>query len=142
MSINTKTIKISSLDNIDKAAKEFINGIGENKIIAFNGVMGAGKTTFIKSICKVLKVEDTVNSPTFSIVNEYSTVENNTIYHFDFYRIENVQEAFDFGVEDYFFSNNLCLIEWPENISEILPDNTLFVSITENEDFERIISFL
>lgn len=136
-----KSLKITSLDNIEEVAKEFINLMGDNTIFAFYGKMGAGKTTFIKALCKALGVEDEVNSPTFAIVNEYrseSTAE--LIYHFDFYRIKKVEEVYDLGYEDYFYSGALCFIEWPELIEELLPEDTKKISIEENNDGERIIT--
>ena len=134
-------MKITSLDNIEEVAKEFINLMGDDTIFAFYGKMGAGKTTFIKALCKALGVEDEVNSPTFAIVNEYrseSTAE--LIYHFDFYRIKKVEEVYDLGYEDYFYSGALCFIEWPELIEELLPEDTKKISIEENNDGERIIT--
>ena len=136
-----KSLKITSLDNIEEVAKEFINLMGDDTIFAFYGKMGAGKTTFIKALCKSLGVEDEVNSPTFAIVNEYrseSTAE--LIYHFDFYRIKKVEEVYDLGYEDYFYSGALCFIEWPELIEELLPEDTKKISIEENNDGERIIT--
>ena len=136
-----KSLKITSLDNIEEVAKEFINLMGDDTIFAFYGKMGAGKTTFIKALCKALGVEDEVNSPTFAIVNEYrseSTAE--LIYHFDFYRIKKVEEVYDLGYEDDFYSGALCFIEWPELIEELLPEDTKKISIEENNDGERIIT--
>lgn len=136
-----KSLKITSLDNIEEVAKEFINLMGDDTIFAFYGKMGAGKTTFIKALCKALGVEEEVNSPTFAIVNEYrseSTAE--LIYHFDFYRIKKVEEVYDLGYEDYFYSGALCFIEWPELIEELLPEDTKKISIEENNDGERIIT--
>lgn len=132
-------INITSLDNIEAAAKEFVNLMGDDTVFAFYGDMGAGKTTFINALCRVLGVEeDTTNSPSFSIVNEYrsdSTAE--LIYHFDLYRIENLEEAFDIGIEDYFDSGALCLLEWPERIEDILPYDTVKVEIKINDDDTR-----
>lgn len=126
-----------TLENIDKAASEFLKELGDRKIVAFYGSMGAGKTTFIKAICDVLGVTDTVNSPTFAIVNEYLAANSESVYHFDFYRIKKIEEAYDFGYEDYFYSGNLCLIEWPELIEELLPEDTVRVKIEEIEGGER-----
>ena len=130
-------IKIESLDKIDIAAKEFIRAMGDNTVFAFRGEMGAGKTTFIKAICENLGVSDTINSPTFAIVNEYRSDSAELIYHFDFYRINKIEEAYDFGYEDYFFSGSLCFIEWPEKIESILPHDTVNVQITVLEDGTR-----
>lgn len=136
-----KSLKITSLDSIEEVAKEFINLMGDDTIFAFYGKMGAGKTTFIKALCKALGVEDEVNSPTFAIVNEYrSETTAELIYHFDFYRIKKVEEVYDLGYEDYFYSGALCFIEWPELIEELLPEDTKKISIEENNDGERIIT--
>ena len=129
-----------TLGNIDKAAAEFLKELGDRKIVAFYGSMGAGKTTFIKAICDVLGVTDTVNSPTFAIVNEYLAASGSSIYHFDFYRIKKIEEAYDFGYEDYFYSGDLCLIEWPELIEELLPEDTVRVKIEEIETGERVLT--
>lgn len=129
-----------TLENIDKAAAEFLNELGDRKIVAFYGSMGAGKTTFIKAICDVLGVTDTVNSPTFAIVNEYLAASGDSVYHFDFYRIKKIEEAYDFGYEDYFYSGDLCLIEWPELIEELLPEDTVRVKIEEIETGERVLT--
>jgi tRNA threonylcarbamoyladenosine biosynthesis protein TsaE len=126
-----------TLENIDKAAAEFLKELGDRKIVAFYGSMGAGKTTFIKAICDVLGVTDTVNSPTFAIVNEYLAASGDSVYHFDFYRIKKIEEAYDFGYEDYFYSGNLCLIEWPELIEELLPEDTFRVKIEETTSGDR-----
>jgi tRNA threonylcarbamoyladenosine biosynthesis protein TsaE len=109
-------------------------------VFAFYGKMGAGKTTFIKAICEELGVKDVITSPTFAIVNEYTT-DNSSIYHFDFYRIKKLEEVYDMGFEDYFYSGSLCLIEWPELIEEVLPDDAVKVNITENADGSRTIEF-
>ncbi|MBR6638778.1 MAG: tRNA (adenosine(37)-N6)-threonylcarbamoyltransferase complex ATPase subunit type 1 TsaE [Muribaculaceae bacterium] len=132
-------INISSLDNIEAAAKEFVNLMGDDTVFAFYGDMGAGKTTFINALCRVLGVEeDTTNSPSFSIVNEYrSDTTAELIYHFDLYRIENLEEAFDIGIEDYFDSGALCFLEWPERIEDILPYDTVKVEIKINDDDTR-----
>ena len=129
------TIKINNLEEIRKAAKEFIQTMDDRTVYAFDGKMGAGKTTFIKALCEELGVTDVINSPTFAIINEYrSDTTGELIYHFDFYRINKLSEAEDIGTEDYFYSGALCFIEWPEKIEELLPGDTVFVSIKENED--------
>ena len=133
-------LEIKSLKNIRETAKQFINQIGENTVFAFNGKMGAGKTTFIKAICEEMGVKETINSPTFSIVNEYETIDKKIIYHFDFYRINKIQEALDFGAEEYLYSGNLCFIEWSENIAPILPDSIINVDIEEIENGVRKVS--
>jgi len=133
-------MKIKSLADISNVAKEFISQMGDHKVFLFYGSMGAGKTTFIKAICEELGVEDVINSPTFAIINEYSTNEGEQIFHFDFYRINKIEEAYDFGYEDYFYSGNLCFIEWPEKIKELIPPDAIEVYIIENEKGEREIS--
>ena len=132
------TIEIKSLYNITDAAAEFIKQMGDNTVFAFHGEMGAGKTTFIKAICEKLGVDDVINSPTFAIVNEYRSDSGELIYHFDFYRINKEEEAFDFGYEDYFFSGSLCFIEWPERIESLLPHDTVHVTVKEIENGSRI----
>lgn len=134
------TLEIQSLDTIHETAKRFIEQIGERKVFAFNGNMGAGKTTFIKAICDVFGVRETVNSPTFSIVNEYETADGQIIYHFDCYRINKIQEALDLGAEEYLYSGNLCFIEWAENIAPLLPDSLVNVDIEEVESGKRKVS--
>ncbi|MBK5720774.1 tRNA (adenosine(37)-N6)-threonylcarbamoyltransferase complex ATPase subunit type 1 TsaE [Dysgonomonas sp. Marseille-P4677] len=130
-------IKIESLEKIDDAAIEFIKAMGDNTVFAFRGEMGAGKTTFIKAICQNLGVSDIINSPTFAIVNEYRSDSAELIYHFDFYRINKIEEVYDFGYEDYFYSGSLCFIEWPELIEELLPKDTINVRIKALEDGSR-----
>jgi len=130
-------LEIESLKTIDQTAQKFIDQIGERTVFAFNGKMGAGKTTFIKSICETMGVKETVNSPTFSIVNEYEAADGRIIYHFDCYRINKIQEALDLGAEEYLYSGNLCFIEWSENIAPILPDSLVNVDIEEKENGRR-----
>jgi len=132
-------LTIESIDTIHETARQFIGLIGERTVFAFNGKMGAGKTTFIKAICEVMGVKETVNSPTFSIVNEYEAADGRIIYHFDCYRITNTQEALDLGAEDYLYSGNLCFIEWSENMAPLLPDSLVNVDIEEQEDGKREI---
>jgi len=132
-------LTIESIDTIHDTARKFIGLIGERTVFAFNGKMGAGKTTFIKAICEVMGVKETVNSPTFSIVNEYEAADGRIIYHFDCYRITNTQEALDLGAEDYLYSGNLCFIEWSENMAPLLPDTLVNVDIEEQEDGKREI---
>ena len=143
-------IRIENLDNIRAAAREFIQNMGDAHVFAFYGKMGAGKTTFVKAICEELGVEDVITSPTFAIINEYSidnhdiqrsTFNVQRIYHFDFYRIKKLEEVYDMGYEDYFYSGALCFIEWPELIEEILPDDAVRVSIIEQQDGSRLVKF-
>ena len=133
-------ITIKSLDTIHEAAKEFVKEMGEGKVFAFYGKMGAGKTTFIKALCEVLGVEDVITSPTFAFINEYTDGKGDPIYHFDFYRIKKLEEVYDMGYEDYFYSGNLCLLEWPELIEDILPENVIKVTIEEQPDGTRKLS--
>ena len=131
-------IKIQSLEHIHEAAREFIAAMGDNTVFALYGKMGAGKTTFIKALCQELGVEDVVTSPTFAVINEYrSDIAGELIYHFDFYRIKKLEEVYDMGYEDYFYRGALCFIEWPELVEELLPGNTIKVTIEELEDGSR-----
>ncbi len=127
-----------SLNELTAIAEEIV-ATAPHKILLFYGEMGVGKTTLIKELCKVLGVEDIASSPTFSLVNEYRTNTSETVYHFDFYRIEDEEEAYDMGVEDYFHSNNWCLVEWPENIKNLLPLDTVSISISLLENGQRNI---
>ena len=134
-------IKINSLEQIHEAAQKFVAAMGDHTVFAFYGQMGAGKTTFVKAVCECLGVEDVINSPTFAIVNEYRSGSGELIYHFDFYRIKKLEEVYDMGYEDYFYSGALCFIEWPELIEELLPADAVKVSIVEAEDGSRTVSF-
>lgn len=134
-------IRINSLEQINEAAQQFVDEMGENKLFAFYGKMGAGKTTFIKAVCEQLGVTDVINSPTFAIVNEYLDGEGMPIYHFDFYRIKRPAEVMDIGFEDYVGSDFVCFMEWPELIGEYLPEETVKVYIEEMEDGSRIVKF-
>lgn len=134
-------ILIHSLEEIPAAAKTFVNAMDDHTVFAFYGKMGAGKTTFIKSLCEVLGVSDVVSSPTFSLVNEYrSDTTGELIYHFDFYRIKETEEVYDMGYEDYFYSGALCFIEWPELIEDLLPGDAVKVTIEEAEGGDRRLS--
>ena len=135
-------LTILNPDEIDKPAKEFSKLFAEHKIFAFFGEMGAGKTTFIKALCKEAGVRDVVSSPTFALVYEYRTQNENPIYHFDFYRIKKQSELFDLGYEDYLYSGNLCFIEWPEMAENLLPEETVKVIISINKDGSRHLSVL
>ena len=135
-------IQIASLEDLDRAAKEFLKAIGDATLVAFYAPMGAGKTTFTTAVCKALGVqEDAISSPTFAIVNEYRGGAGQPIYHFDFYRIERPEEALDIGLYDYLDSGDLCLMEWPENIDALLPEETLKVFITVNPDGSRTLAW-
>ena len=133
------TFTIHSLEEYPTAAKWFTTFLQQGNIFAFYGKMGTGKTTFIKSLCEELGVEDTINSPTFAIVNEYEDREANTIFHFDFYRIKSIAEVYNMGYEEYFYSNAYCFIEWPELVEELLPEEHIRVDITEDVDGSRTI---
>lgn len=126
---------------LQEAAREFLKQTEGVSVYAFYGSMGAGKTTFISAVCSVLGVGDEVASPTFTIVNEYRAADGTPIYHFDFYRIDKVSEAMDIGYEEYICSDGICLMEWPERIEELLPEDALRVTIVEGEDGSRIVSF-
>lgn len=132
-------IHIPSIEHLDEAARQFVEAIGDRRVFAFHGKMGAGKTTFIKALCHRLGVTDTVCSPTFAIVNEYQDGQGEPIYHFDFYRLKRLSEAYDMGCEEYFYSGHLCLIEWPDIVSDLLPDDTVEVTIEEQPDGSRTI---
>lgn len=135
-------IRINSLAEIDDAAKKFIENMGDSKVFAFYGKMGAGKTTFIKAVCEQLGVDDVITSPTFAIVNEYqSATTGESIYHFDFYRIKKLDEVYDMGYEDYFYGGSLCFLEWPELIEELLPEDACKVTIEETGDGGRVVKF-
>ena len=135
-------IKINSLADINEAAKQFIENMGDGKVFAFYGKMGAGKTTFIKAIWEELGVDDVITSPTFAIVNEYqSATTGDSIYHFDFYRIKKLEEVYDMGYEDYFYSGSLCFLEWPELIDDLLPEDATKVTIEATEEGGRIVKF-
>ena len=135
-----KQFKISTVEALTKVSDYLISLREEADVIAFYGSMGAGKTTLIKNLCHRMGVTDEVNSPTFAIVNEYVTEEGESVYHFDFYRIKKLEEAYDIGYENYFYSGNLCLIEWPEMIEPLLPQKYIRVEIQHGEtDDERII---
>ena len=135
-------IKINSLADINEAAKQFIENMGDGKVFAFYGKMGAGKTTFIKAVCEERGVDDVITSPTFAIVNEYqSATTGDSIYHFDFYRIKKLEEVYDMGYEDYFYSGSLCFLEWPELIDDLLPEDATKVTIEATEEGGRIVKF-
>ena len=130
-------LKIRSLEDLPKAAAQLIKASQGKKVWLFEGEMGAGKTTLIKAICKVLGVEDTISSPTYSIVNEYETNLGDAVYHFDFYRLKNEEEAMDIGVEEYLYSNAICLIEWPSVVPEVLPEDCFTIEIIAKDEYLR-----
>ncbi len=135
-----REISIPDEEYIDKAAKEFVELMGESNVFAFFGEMGAGKTTLIKAICRQLKVKDNVSSPTFALVYEYFSELKGAIYHFDLYRIKRLEELYDLGYEDYFYSGNLCFIEWPEMAGELLPEMTKNINLRVNPDGSRTVT--
>jgi len=132
-------IEINDISEIRLAARRFLSEMGNNKIFAFYGEMGTGKTTFIKAVCEEMGVCEIVTSPTFAIINEYHTDKGEVVYHFDFYRINKLEEVFDFGCEDYFYSGNVCFIEWPELVEPLLPPDTVKISITETPEGGRML---
>lgn len=134
-------ITIKGIEDLDRAAAEFLEKIGDNTLVAFFAPMGSGKTTFTTAICKALGVTDPVGSPTFAIVNEYMRSDGDPMYHFDFYRINKLAEAVEIGLYDYLDSGCLCIMEWPENIEELLPEETLKVNIRVNPDQSRTVSW-
>ena len=134
--------EIKSVSEINHIAERFLQAFPGDRIFAFYGDMGAGKTTFIKALCEEMQVLDNVTSPTFALINEYKTGKGNTIFHFDFYRIKSLSEAYDFGYEDYFYSGDYCFIEWPELIESLLPSIAIKVLIRETEDGKRVIESL
>ena len=134
-------ITIANTADLDRAAAEFLEKIGDRSLVAFFAPMGAGKTTFTTAICKALGVTDPVGSPTFAIVNEYMTASGDSMFHFDFYRINKLSEAMDIGLYDYLDSGCLCMMEWPENIEELLPEETLRITINVNPDQTRTLSW-
>jgi len=129
-----KIIEIPSLRHLDEAAASFLRLSSNHRVIAFYGSMGAGKTTFIKALCKQLGVQENTNSPSFAIIYEYHTMHGEPVYHFDFYRLNKPDEAYDLGYEEYFYSGHYCLIEWPEKIEVLLPPGTLKVTISVEEE--------
>ena len=133
------TIHIDQLEDLGTASKQFVGAMGEHTIFALYGKMGVGKTTFIKAICKELGVDEVITSPTFAIVNEYRSSSGELIYHFDFYRIKKIEEVYDMGYEDYFYSGALCFIEWPELVEDLLPSDAVRVTITEADDGRRTV---
>lgn len=130
---------IKNINELADVSKQFLSTFTDTTFFAFYGEMGVGKTTLVKELCKLLGVEETVASPTYSIVNQYDLIDGKKIFHFDFYRIKDINEAFDMGVEEYFYSNNYCFVEWPDRVAELLPKNIVKVTISININGERII---
>ena len=135
-------ITINGLEDYPQAAREFVKLLDQGRIYAVYGKMGSGKTTFIKCVCEELGVQDTINSPTFAIVNEYEDAIGNTIYHFDFYRIKSIEEVYNMGYEEYLYGNAICFMEWPELIEELLPEETVKVFVEEVENGGRHIKIV
>jgi tRNA threonylcarbamoyladenosine biosynthesis protein TsaE len=133
------TILIKDKKHLQSASRELLKKTGENKLLAFYGAMGSGKTTIIKSLCEILGAVDIATSPTFTLVNEYKTSTGESLYHFDFYRIRKTEEVFDFGIEEYLYSGSYCFMEWPELVEDILPPETVKIRITVTEDEQRIL---
>jgi tRNA threonylcarbamoyladenosine biosynthesis protein TsaE len=129
--------KADHLKELPEIARKLVEQFAEERVFAFYGKMGAGKTTFIQSVCRVLGSDDTVTSPTFALINEYNTQKNGSVFHFDFYRIKNLEEVFDLGYEDYLYSGSYCLIEWPELIEPLLPEKVVRVKIEVEPDGSR-----
>lgn len=134
-------ITVNNINELGQVVEAFLNHVGTNAVVAFYAPMGAGKTTFIAALCRRLGIDDDAGSPTFSILNEYRTTDAKPIYHFDFYRLSDPAEAFEIGAEDYFYSGNLCLVEWPQIVEPILPPETRNVTITVNPDGSRTFEF-
>ncbi len=137
-----KQIVVNNLQGLEAAASQVLSEMGQNKILAISGKMGAGKTTFIKALCNVLGVTDVVSSPTFSLVNEYVSEDNGSIYHFDLYRLKKINEVYDIGYEEYFFSDHFCFVEWPELILELLPDSYVYLRIEVCDDDQRLLKLV
>lgn len=132
-------LELNNLSEINAVANRFVDNMDNRKVFAFYGEMGAGKTTFIKAVCAALGVTETITSPTFAIVNEYEKADGDPIFHFDFYRIKDIDEAYDFGYEDYFYSDHLCFIEWPQLVEPLLPENVVKVQIVIGDNEQRTI---
>ena len=132
--------KINSLEELDDVAARFLEYLQGHTLFAFYGPMGVGKTTFVKAVCRNLGVEDDVSSPTFAIVNEYVDRDGESLYHFDFYRVNSIEEAMDFGYEEYFYSGRKCFMEWPEKVDELLPEETVACHFSEKPDGTRVLS--
>ncbi|RLD90850.1 MAG: tRNA (adenosine(37)-N6)-threonylcarbamoyltransferase complex ATPase subunit type 1 TsaE [Bacteroidetes bacterium] len=136
-----KQLIVKNLIELPNAATTILKDIGEHKVVAFFGKMGVGKTTLIKVLCQQMGVEDVVSSPTFALVNEYLSSDGESVFHFDFYRIESIEEVFDIGYEEYIYSGHYCFIEWPEMIVELLPETFVYLSIEENDNGTRVINY-
>ncbi len=139
--MNVKTLIAKSLDDLPVIARTILDDMKDDRIFALAGKMGAGKTTLIKALCDELGVEEVVASPTFALVNEYTDEEANSVFHFDFYRIEKIEEVYDIGYEEYFYSGDYCFIEWPELIVNLMPESYVLIKIVVMENEERIVSY-
>lgn len=137
--LNQMTFRVHGLEDLPKVARALVEQVPLNRVIALYGKMGAGKTTLIRAVCEALKVKETVTSPTFALVNEYTYASDRKIYHFDFYRINRIEEAFDLGYDEYFYSGELCLVEWPEKIEPLLPQEVVKLVIEVVSETEREI---
>jgi len=138
----TKVIHIPGLHALPEVAAEMLDDLGNKRVVAFFGEMGAGKTTVIKALCDALKVSDKTGSPSFGLINEYRSEGGKTVYHIDFYRIRDIEEAYDLGCEEYIYSGSYCFIEWPEKIDDLLPEDTVRVKISVSEKGERVLQYL
>lgn len=136
-----KNLRIESQDELPEVARAIIDSLEGRSVVAFFGRMGAGKTTLIREIVALLGSDDNVTSPTFAIVNQYSTPDNGPVFHFDFYRLDRPEEVFDIGYEEYFYSGDLCLVEWPEKIEGLLPEDTMTVTIATDPDDDKVRMF-
>ena len=132
-------LKIASPAVLEEVARKLLNAFPQGRVFAFYGEMGAGKTTFIKALCRIMGVDDVTSSPTFGLINEYISGEGDSIYHFDFYRIENLEEVFDIGYEEYIYSGEYCFLEWPELIEKILPDDAVRLGLKVINDGSRVL---
>jgi len=139
--MDEKIITVKTLSELPKAAKTLIHDLKDEKVFALQGKMGAGKTTLIKALCQQLGVEEIVSSPTFSLVNEYTDENGESVFHFDFYRIKKTEEVFDIGYEEYLYSGHYCFMEWPEMILDLLPAKYVFISIEESDNQKRVIRY-
>ncbi|MBE0650795.1 MAG: tRNA (adenosine(37)-N6)-threonylcarbamoyltransferase complex ATPase subunit type 1 TsaE [Bacteroidales bacterium] len=137
----TQTLKASRPEDLTRIAKVILDNFKNERVFALYGKMGAGKTTLVKAFTEAMGSSDVASSPTFSLVNQYNDLQGLPFYHFDFYRINKIEEVFDIGFEEYIYSGNYCFLEWPELISQLLPESYVYISIEVNEDEERLVTF-